>query len=170
MRQEEFSLGIKSFYEIVEKVIEDNYEMFSILSEDIDMKNNYAEELFEEYKNNGSIEIISTFKYLKANMITNQEYAEQEYGVDEETFNQFVLISKDLGWDLKNELLERADDIQIYNMEEREFVTYMLEELQILGEIPEKALNFIDTNHVWESLLRFDFSEVPNVGYVYTSL
>jgi len=159
----------QKFYDMVETVIAENYEMFSLIENDETIKLAYADELEEDFET-GEYSLIDLKSNLKVNMITNQEYAEEQYGVDEETFNQFVLISKDLGWDLKNELLERADDIQIYNMEEREFVTYMIEELQILGDVPDKVMNFIDTNHVWESLLRFDFSEVPNVGYVYTSL
>jgi len=164
----------QKFYDMVETVIAENYEMFSLIENDETIKLAYADELEEDFET-GEYSLIDLKSNLKANMITNQEYAEEQYGVDEETFNQFVLISKDLGWDLKNELLERADDIQIYNMEEQEFVTYMIEELQLLGDVPDKALYFFAgnksvLNDVWESMLRFDFSEVPNVGYVYTSL
>lgn len=164
----------QKFYDMVETVIAENYEMFSLIENDETIKLAYADELEEDFET-GEYSLIDLKSNLKVNMITNQEYAEEQYGVDEETFNQFVLISKDLGWDLKNELLERADDIQIYNMEKQEFVTYMIEELQLLGDVPDKALYFFAgnksvLNDVWESLLRFDFSEVPNVGYVYTSL
>ncbi len=161
-------MNSQKFYDMVETLITENMRTYSLILGDQTIMLAEAEALEEEF-NTGEFTLKDLKHKLETNLITNQEYAQKEYGVEESRFKELELISYDLCLELKW-CLEHNDELDTYKMDLKEFCTYMISEVNIFGDVNEKVLNFIDYNRVWDSLLRFEYSEIPKVGYVYTSI
>ena len=155
----------QKFYDIVDTVVSENEENHSLVSEadKLEMADE-IEELFES-EDYTSKDLKS---HVETNLKTDVEIISENSGLDENTIEKYIKAGKEEGWDTKF-INEHAEDIQLYEMEREEFIMMLVEDLQIIGEIPEKALRYIDTDHVWNSEVRFDFSETK-YGFLYTSI
>lgn len=152
----------KKFYDIVETVSLENDEIFSMIEEDTKLEMaDEIEELFET----GEYSMKELKQHVKENLQTNDEYLMDKFNIDEEDLIKYKDVSNEIGRELVY-TLEHKEDLSIYDMDEEEFVLFCIEELQIFGEVPEKVIPYIDTEDVYESLLRFDFTETKH-GFVY---
>ena len=92
----------------------------------------------------------------------------KKFDITENELKDFVAVADELGYDLKY-ILENKDDVILYKMDFDEFIEMLITEWQILGEVNEKALFYIDYEHVWNSLVQYDFADT-SVGYVNTNI
>jgi len=133
--------------------------------------NDYILEVSEEIEEEIGSEEYSTFeiKQLVRDRVDEiQEHIIYKYDITEDELNDFIVVSDELGYDLKY-ILESKDDVTIYQMDLDEFIEMLITEWQILGEVNEKALHYIDYEDVWKSLVQYDFADT-SVGYVNTNI
>ncbi len=97
-----------------------------------------------------------------------EDFIIDKYDITEDELKDFVAVADELGYDLKY-ILENKDDVILYKMDFDEFIEMLITEWQILGEVNEKALFYIDYEHVWNSLVQYDFADT-SVGYVNTNI
>jgi hypothetical protein len=156
----------KKVYELIETVIAENNDNYSLIKNNEKEKENCLYEVMEEIE----AEEIESDKDIKDiienNLKENDEYAMDEYGLTEENYKNAVLISKELSVDLEN-IIENFNEINIYKYEtEEDFVDYLVFEELIFGEISDKLKPFINKKDIWNSLLKFGFHYVPKVGFI----
>jgi len=155
----------QQFYDIVDTVVAE--EEYELTTEEIKLEmTEQIEELFET----GEYSLKELKKHVLNNLMTDDEYLLDKYDISEEELKDFKEVAHDLGWDLIKDVLERIDDIQLYKYDsEDDFVEFLLMEFQVLGEIPDKVYPYIDLKHVWNSLIRFSFTETK-AGFVCTDI
>jgi hypothetical protein len=161
----------QKFYDLVETFISENEEKYSLLEKDEAIKIEHADELEEMFESE-DYSIKDLKEYLKDNLITNEEYAEEEFGVDIDNFGDMELIAKDLGMELKY-VCENYESWDVFKGDLKEFVEYMFE-IGLFKDTDEQLINMICNNQsmiedIWERLLKYDYSEVEKLGYVFTS-
>ena len=156
----------QKFYDIVDSVISED-DNFSNTTEATKLE--MTDEIRELFINE-DYTLSKLKKHVRDNLATNDDSYLKKYDITEEELNDFKVIAKELSWDLVKDVLERKEDIQIYDYDnEDEFVEFLLMDFLILGEIPDAVFPYIDLKHVWNALVRFSFYQTK-VGFVYTEI
>lgn len=151
----------KPFLKIIEDFISehDEYTLTDTESEDL------LQELEERF-DKGDYSKRDMYEYLVQSLLTDDEKLMEAYELNEEDLHKYQVLAKELGFDLIKDILDN-EDFQLYEMQRDEFVDMAIDELLVIGEIPEQARWYIDNEHVWSALLRFAFTET-SYGIVYT--
>jgi len=154
------------FYDLIENVVDENDDFSNTSYTD---KINMLEEIRDLFAS-GDYTLVDLKKYVEQNLTTNDDFYLEKYDITEEELSDFKVIAKELSWDLEKDILERKDDIQIYDYDsEDEFVEFLLMDFLLLGEISDAVYPYIDLKHLWNSLVRFSFQQTK-VGFVYTEI
>ncbi|QFR42879.1 hypothetical protein [Sulfurimonas xiamenensis] len=157
-------MSTQKIYDIVESMVAET-EFEGIAGDEYILL--ISEEIEDELDNEES----STFeiKQMAREKINDiHEYITEKYDVTEDELEKFLIVADELGYELKY-ILEHKDEMGIYHMDLDEFVEMSITEWQILGEVSEEALPYIDYEDVWNSLLQYDYAET-SMGYVFTAI